>query len=502
MPSSLRSLAVSSLALLLVCTALGETRPHYGGVVRVEVRAAQATLDPIEAGASPVTPLVFDTLVKPDGAGGARPGLATDWQQENERRWRVSIRKGVRFSDGTLLTPTVVASSLRRGNANWTIREAGDAVTIETDDPQPDLPAMLALPRNAVVLRGPSAELLGTGAFVVSDFQPRRTVSLTAREDGWQPRPFVDTIEIQFGRGLREQNIDLELGRADVVEAGPDQLARAAQPDYPSRPTPGLPGTPAGRRMFASDPIELFALRFNRSGPAKDIRVREAISVALDRQSIANVLLQRHGEAAGGLLPDWMTGYSFLFPTAVRTARARQLRAEAGSVAPITIAFDAADPLARVMVERIALNAADAGIMIRPLPSTQNTTVPDGELVRLRLLSANPATAIEELARPDALAIAVPAVAADSPAELYRATTAGLKDFWALPIAYAPAAYAISSRVRNWTMTRAGDWNLEELWLAAQLGAENPHPVPPPRSASGQAPAGETRVGQPKEVKP
>lgn len=434
---------------------MGETRPHYGGVLRVEVRATPATLDPAEA-ASPVTSLVFDTLLSWDSAGHAIPRLATDWQQETERRWRISLRKGIRLSDGTALSPNLVAASLRKANPNWTIRELGDAVVLETDDSQPDLPAMLALPRNAIARRGPDGELAGTGAFVVSDFQPRKKASLVAREDGWQPRAFVDGIEMQFGRSLREQSIDLELGRADVVEAGPDQLARAAQ---------------AGRRVFASAPVELFALRLNHSGPAKDLRVREAISAAIDRRSIANVLLQRHGEAAGGLLPDWMTGYSFLFPAEIRPGRARQLRAETGAVAPVTIGFDAADPLARVMAERVALNVADAGITIRPLPSTQNTTVPDGELVRLRLASANPATAIEELARPDALAIKLPAISAESPMELYRATTAGLADLWAIPIAYAPAGYAISSRVRNWGMTRNGDWKLESVWLPAQPAA-------------------------------
>ena len=55
-----------------------------------------------------------------------------------------------------------------------------------------------------------------------------------------------------------------------------------------------------------------------------------------------------------------------------------------------------------------------------------------------------------------------------SPAELYGATSAALKDYWTVPIAYVPAAYAVSGRVRNWTQPRDGSWDLGSLWLAPQ----------------------------------
>jgi hypothetical protein len=51
---------------------------------------------------------------------------------------------------------------------------------------------------------------------------------------------------------------------------------------------------------------------------------------------------------------------------------------------------------------------------------------------------------------------------------VYRETLNALQDYWAVPIAYLPAAYALSSRVRNWTRTRDGSWDLENVWLAAE----------------------------------
>ncbi|MFI5111669.1 MAG: ABC transporter substrate-binding protein [Terriglobales bacterium] len=454
----MRLLAASSLAvLLLISAAWAETRPRYGGTLRVEMRAAPPSLDPAvqatgdDPGFAQIAPLVYDTLARLDPSGRPMPSLASSWQQESEHRWRFTLRAGVRFSDGSALTPAAVVQALHEANPEWNLRAIGDAVVIESDQPLPDLPAVLALPRNSIVLRA-DGKLLGTGPFRVNDFQPGRRLTLAALEEGWHERPFVDAIEIQFNRGARDQAMDLELGRADIVEVAPDQLARLNQ---------------SGRRVFTSDPVDLLALRFSHSN-LRDARVREAIALSVDRDSIYNVLLQRHGESAAGLLPNWITGYSFLFATAPQVSRARQLRVEAKQTAALTLVYDAADPLARLVAERVALNANDAGITLKTLPSTQNVTVPDIELVRVRLASTDPVVALAEVSRTDRLALPMPEAPPVSFADVYRAASAALQDHWAVPIAYLPAAGAASPRVRNWARTRDGSWQLENVWLAPE----------------------------------
>ena len=454
------------LLLLLTTAAWAETRPRYGGTLRVEMRGAPPSLDPAgpnqDAGFAQIAPLIYDTLVRLDPSGRPLPLLASSWQQESEHRWRFTVRAGVRFPDSTGLTSAVVAQSLHESNPDWNVRPLSDSIIIESEQPLPDLPAVLALPRNSIVLRAES-KLFGTGPFRVNDFQPGRRLTLAAVEDGWHERPFVDAIDIQFNRGARDQAMDLELNRADLVEVAPDQLARLNQ---------------SGRRVFSSDPVDLLALRFSHSN-LRDARVREAIALTVNRDSIYNVLLQRHGESAAGLLPNWITGYSFLVAAAPQVARARQLRAEAKQTAALTLVYDAADPLARLVAERVALNANDAGITVKTLPSTQNVTVPDIELVRVRLASADPVVALAEVSRTDRLALPMPELVApplSAPgfgadrglSEVYRATVAALQDHWAVPIAYLPAASAVGPRVRNWTRTRDGSWQLENVWLAPE----------------------------------
>jgi hypothetical protein len=83
---------------------------------------------------------------------------------------------------------------------------------------------------------------------------------------------------------------------------------------------------------------------------------------------IVNVLAQRKGEAAFSLLPQWLSGYAFLFQSAPDVPRAKQL-ASALRLGPISLSYPANDAFLRSVAERVALNARDAGITIQPTPA-------------------------------------------------------------------------------------------------------------------------------------
>ena len=70
-----------------------------------------------------------------------------------------------------------------------------------------------------------------------------------------------------------------------------------------------------------------------RGAAAYDPRFTQALSLAIDRAAIVNVLLQRQGEPAGSLLPQWLSGYAFLFPAEVNVVDAKKIRAEHSGVA-------------------------------------------------------------------------------------------------------------------------------------------------------------------------
>src|SRR5215475_12827528 len=95
----------------------GAARPQYGGVLRVELRAASLNLNPAKwkAGSADfasnerLAELLFDRLVVLDNYGRFQPQLATEWSHDaGAKRWRFTLRQGVKFSDGTAPTPADV----------------------------------------------------------------------------------------------------------------------------------------------------------------------------------------------------------------------------------------------------------------------------------------------------------------------------------------------------------------------------------------------------------
>ena len=127
--------------------------------------------------------------------------------------------------------------------------------------------------------------------------------------------------------------------------------------------------------------------------------VWQALALAIDRAPIVNVLAQRRAEAAFGLLPQWLSGYAFLFLAAPDVTRAKQLISQLRAT-PLTLSYPANDGFARSVAERVALNARDAGIILQP---TQN---PGGALrmVRWPLESTDAAAELDQAGRNAGLA--------------------------------------------------------------------------------------------------
>jgi peptide/nickel transport system substrate-binding protein len=454
-PSGLFLLAAVSLGLSVASAA--STRPHYGGTLRVSIQEAPASLDPAETAqpgmfaAAGLSRLIFDTLVAVDIRGQAQPALATSWQAgPGYQRWQFSIRRGVTFHDGTAVGSDAVAASLRAVNPNWKVFATGEAVVVECDVPTPQLPAVLALPRYGIVKRT-GGKLVGSGPFAINHWDPGKKLVLTARDDYWGGRAFVDSIEIEMGKSFRDQLIALDLGKADIVEVAPEQ-ARHAVSD--------------GRRVESSAPTEWLALVFSRDAQsAEDGKSREALAFSLDRDSMNNVLLQGGGAPAATFLPNWMTGYAFVFPTAVDLERARQARDAAHQAPPRTLGYDTSDPLARVIAERIVLNARDAGLTFQPA----TTAAADIRLVRMPMPSLNAWVALDELAR----SLGLPQAKFEGnslnwsidASRVYAVESTLLQSQRVIPLLHLKTAAALGANVMGWQEDPDGSWHLPDVWL-------------------------------------
>jgi peptide/nickel transport system substrate-binding protein len=462
-------LAASSL-LLALSTSPGATRPHYGETIVVEIEGPVSSLEAGYLGddfagaraLNKLRSLVGDRLVGLDSGGQPVPALAVSWEHDAANvKWRFKLRPGVKWHDGSPVTPADVAAALEAVLANRSWSVVDDAIEIDTGSPSPELPMLLAAAPGGVVLRKPSgvagAAPVGTGPFRVVEWQPARRVVLGANEDYWGGRPYLDGIQFEMGRSSRERLIDLELDKADLVELSPAE-ARRAQQD--------------GRKVWTSAPVEVLALKFNLSRPeTRDQRLREAIARSIDRAAIQKVLLQNYGEAAGGILPPWLSGFAFLFRTARDLDGARQLRQGLGlDPPPLKLGYDSSDALARQVAERVAVNARDAGIRldVSPLPQGWRRAADSGADVSV-LRGRIDGPTLEQAVRECSEGFGFPAegMRSAAPEKVYAAERRFLDDFSTVPLVDVPELLGLGPRVKNWPARAWGDWRLEDVWLEA-----------------------------------
>ncbi len=288
--------ALAPLALCVAAaTAQAETRPHYGGTVEASLLGAPVSLDPSAAQTHAeltIVGLVFDTLYRVGPAGVVQPHLAATLPELDASRTKVTIalRKGVRFHDGTPLTPADVAASLERVRATparWTVAPiASIAATAETLEltlraPIADLAMLLALSHTAVTKGGKPPGLeraIGSGPFAIEGLdRVRRLLRLKAFDDHFAGRPYLDQLVLGW--------YDSPDGEARRFETGGSQLSAR-----------GVGAFAGSQPKFRADDVEgpaalLVFVGFGRAHAdvTADAGFRRALDLAVARDALKTV---------------------------------------------------------------------------------------------------------------------------------------------------------------------------------------------------------------------
>jgi ABC-type transport system substrate-binding protein len=501
-----RSLVLIS-ALLSVQVSLGaSTRPRHGGTLRVELRATSVMLDPREwkvgsadfATDEKLGALVFDHLVVLDNYGRFQPQLATEWSHDAAfKRWQLTLRTGVKFSDGTVLSAADVVAALQPLLPNGQqMTASGNSVVIQSTISMPDLLEELASGRFFVYRLHPDGTLMGTGPFVVTEASAdtRKPLNSTsgvigalhlrfrANEETWSGRPFLDAIDVTLGVPPLRQLFDLQLGKADLVELSPDLVRRAMQENL---------------RVWSSAPVTLYGLRFDDAQPAAaDAKLREALALSLDRHTMANVLLQKQAEPAAALLPQWLSGYAFLFTGETNIERAKEIRqalpanAAAGKD-PLRLRVDAGGDLPKLLAERVAVNARQAAIPLQVVnraaahavgstTPTSNEPAPGLHLFVWHYSSLSSRVELESFVSTlNTGESSGGAVTSTDPEQLYARERKLLEDHRVLPLVALPEYVGLGQNVRDWMAARWGEWHLADVWLDLPEPAANSNAASP-----------------------
>jgi peptide/nickel transport system substrate-binding protein len=488
---SLSLAATSGLAVALLAPAAHATKhPRSGGTLRVELSVLSVSLDPrswrpgsvAAADNEKLAALIYDRLVTLDNYGRFQPALATEWSHDPSfKNWQFKLRSGVKFSNGDLLTPKDTVAALQPLlPPGLQMTAAESAVQIRTVHPVPDLLEQLASGRYFVFRVQSDNFLVGTGPFALegsvpptpadTNVPPLRPAHLRfrARDDAWSGRPFVDAIDVTLGDPPLRQILNLQVGRADIIDIPPDLVRKARQENL---------------RVWSSPPDTLLALRLDNAQPATaDPHFREALDLALDRDTMANVLLQRQALPALALLPQWLSGYAFLFGNPMNMDRAKTLEASlhagisSASNESVRLRVDAVSDLMKLLGERVAVNARQANIAIQIVPrSTAGLTgnaaaTPIGlHLFAWHYSSLSPRIELQAIAQHlhSESSTAEPESPEEplNPEKLYAQERRLLDERQILPLLLLPEYVGLAPNIRNWSVEPSGAWRLADVWL-------------------------------------
>ena len=163
-----------------------------------------------------------------------------------------------------------------------------------------------------------------------------------------------------------------------------------------------------------------------------------------------------------GVRVSQLSGYGFAFSTDADLRQARHEREQVRAAANWTVRYDANDSVARLLAERVALNARDARIVLQPTAGGSG----DLRLVRIPLASADPWIALTEVA--SALRMEMPKVNGDTVEDLYSAEQALLAGQRVIPLFHLPAEWASSPALKGWIPGADGSWRLDEVWVGKE----------------------------------
>jgi len=242
---------------------------------------------------------IYDPLVRFDDNGDVVPALATSWSMTSATVWQFKLRDKLVFSNGEPFNAQAAADALnylasKAGALEVVSQSVSDVVkataidettlNIETNAPN------VLLPRRLAGVRIPAPALwrnlgrkdfgrqpVGTGPYVVKEWKAAQ-VTLVANQTSWR-RPVIDRVEIREVPDLNARVQALRTGAIDIaIDVGPE--------DRPLIESTGgrLHVRPTGR-------IQTITFVSNKPSPVADVRVRQALNFAVDKQRIIDVLL-------------------------------------------------------------------------------------------------------------------------------------------------------------------------------------------------------------------
>jgi len=331
--------------------------------LRMGVGAQITSIDPHYHNISPnnaFASMVFDNLIETDDKARLVARLAESWRPVGEGVWEIKLRRGVTFHNGSPFTADDVAFTFERipqvVNSPGSFRtysqgvqsvEVVDPYTLRmnTGGPFPLLPVNLAqIPiLDRETHQGASTEdfnagrvAIGTGPFRMASHRPGERIELERNETFWGDKPAWQSVDYRMITNNAARTAALLAGDVDIIDQVPTTDIERLRHN-------------ADIRMSEIDSLRFiyFAMDHMRDGPSpfitdndgrplprnplKDIRVRRALNMAIDRAAIVSRVMEGVATPTTQLMPEGAYGYApDLQPPRADQEQAKRLLAEAG----------------------------------------------------------------------------------------------------------------------------------------------------------------------------
>ena len=295
----------------------------------------------------PVAPLIYDSLVRIDAKGAIVPWLATAWTSSTDQKsWTLTLRQGVRFHSGREFTNQDVRRNLEwisdPSNKSSQAGEIGKIasyvlkgryqITINLKNANSQFPGALVFIYMAdpLSLTNPGV-VNGTGPFKLNEFSSDDHVYVVNNRSYWAGSSKLDGIKVMRSPDATSALLSLQSGALDMVwNVPPTSIAQVrADKDLDFLSAPAF----TGAHVLMLD---------TKSAPFNNVKARQALSYALDRETIFKTAFGSVGEISMTSTPigikdtiykSGMTQYTF------NLDKAKALFAEAGVKSGDTLTF-------------------------------------------------------------------------------------------------------------------------------------------------------------------
>lgn len=317
------------------------------------------TIDPHEDSSSPnnaTSRHIFDSLINRGPRAENKPQLATAWKNLDTTHWEFTLRQGVKFHDGADFTADdVVASLLRardkpsKGFASYTRNIASVTakgpytVIIETTQPDPLILNSLSRIR---IIRAAHAKAsvadfdsgkvaIGTGPFKLISYTPGDRMQLTANPDYFEKPADWEHLTLRFLADDGARLAGLLSKDVDIIENVPAEGLARVKSDKSLQVITGQSTRLVYLGMDVHHDVSPFITDNEgkplSKNPLKDIRVRHALLMSINRPAIVDRIMAGAGTVAHQFVAEGFLGHSDkIHPVAYNPKKAKELLSEAG----------------------------------------------------------------------------------------------------------------------------------------------------------------------------